>query len=184
MKLSKRVVELLEGFVTKGPKEIDAVVLDSARQQGYILGTTAEAGDPGVTLTLADYDRYSIALRNLQVSYDNLPENGRHAEDYLRQHAEQVTRRLTYLEEPLALVELDGEAGVAQLRSNPPYQDGDDLVYWEALLRAAPHPSVSLSRYRWRPGFREHESLVYPATFAMLGRIAQDLAVSLSAENK
>ena len=38
MNLDKRVIERLEQLVTKGPKQVDAVILNSAPQQGYIVG--------------------------------------------------------------------------------------------------------------------------------------------------
>jgi hypothetical protein len=186
MNISKRVIEQLEQLVSKGPEETEAVVLDSAQQQGYIVGVTAEAEGLSmaeglrVSLALADYDRYSVALRNLQVAYyKDSPQNGDKVEAYLRQRAEQITQRLTYLAEPLELLELDAEAGLVQLRSRAPQQEGEERVYWEAMLQARPHPTVSLTRYRWTPDGSEREPFVYPITFVTLGRIVQDLADTL-----
>jgi hypothetical protein len=180
MNISKRVIEQLEQLVSKGPEETEAVVLDSTQQQGYIVGVTAEAEGLRVSLTLADYDRYSVALRNLQVAYyKDSPQNGDKVEAYLRQQAEQITQRLTYLAEPLELLELDAEAGLVQLRSRAPQQEGEERVYWEAMLQARPHPTVSLTRYRWTPDGSEREPFVYPITFVTLGRIVQDLADTL-----
>jgi hypothetical protein len=68
------------------------------------------------------------------------------------------------------------------LRSDPPYHDGQRLTYWEVLIWANPHPRARLTRYRWQAGNQDREALVYPATFASLGRIAQDLALSLITE--
>jgi hypothetical protein len=178
--ISKRIVEHLEQFVTQEPK---GVILDSTGQKGYVVGIPAEAEGPDILLTLADFDRYSVTVRNLKVSYNNLAKNGSKVKDYLRQRAKQITRRVTYLEEPLELLELDAGAGVAQLRSNAPSQDNETVIYWEALIQIEPHPTVSLARYRWTPDRREREVLVYPATFATLGRIAQDLADSLAEES-
>ncbi|NJN94675.1 MAG: hypothetical protein HC875_11570, partial [Anaerolineales bacterium] len=118
MNLDKRVIEQLEQLVTKGPKQVDAVILNSAQQQGYIVGVPAEAGEPSAAINLEAYDRYSVALRQLEVSHEQtaLPE------DYdpvahVRRCAERVVQRLTYLEEPLILLELDPAEKLAQLRS-------------------------------------------------------------------
>ena len=187
MNINKQVIEQLERLVAKGPENTEAILLDSTQQQGYIVGVTAEAEGINVSLSLADYDRYSAALRNLKVSVsqngDNVSKNG--DKDYLRQCAEQIVRRVTYLEEPLELLELDAEVGLAQLRSRSPHQEGNEKIYWEAMIQIEPRPTavsltcVKLTRYRWIPDGPEREMLVYPATFATLGRIAQDLAESL-----
>lgn len=174
MNINKQVIEQLEQLVAKGPENTEAVLLDSTQQQGYIVGVTAETEGINVSLSLADYDRYSAALRTLKVSAS---QNG--DKDYLRQCAKQVVRRVTYLEEPLELLELDAEAGLAQLRSRSPHQEGNERIYWEAMIQIEPRPTASLTRYRWIPDGPERDMLVYPATFATLGRIAQDLAESL-----
>ena len=89
MNINKQVIEQLEQLVNKGPENTEAVLLDSTQQQGYIVGVTAEAEGINVSLSLADYDRYSAALRTLKVSAS---QNG--DKDYLRQCAEQIARQL------------------------------------------------------------------------------------------
>ena len=69
----------------------------------------AEAQEPSAAITLEAYDRYSVTLRQLEVSYENWPVDKTKEEDYLRQCAERAARRLTYLEEPLALLELNAD---------------------------------------------------------------------------
>ena len=65
MNINKRVIEQLEQLVTKGPENTEAVLLDSTQQQGYIVGITAEAEGVDVSLSLADYDRYSVAFHRI-----------------------------------------------------------------------------------------------------------------------
>jgi hypothetical protein len=179
MNLGKRVIKQLEQLSTKGPKQVDAVILNSTPQQGYIVGVPAEANEPSAAITLEAYDRYSVTQRHLEVSYDNWPTDTGKDEAYLRKCAEWVAHRLTYLEESLVLLELDAGEKLAQLRSNPPHQEEQDLTYWEVLLWAEPRPRARLARYSWTPGSAERELVAYPATFATLGRIANDLALSL-----
>jgi hypothetical protein len=67
-----------------------------------------------------------------------------------------------------------------QLRSNPPQRDEDEVTYWEATIQQADTPSgrettVEMSRYRWQPGMPEREMVRYPATFSLLGRMAESL---------
>lgn len=180
MNLAKRVVAQLEQLVTKGPQHIDAVLLNSP-QQGYIIGVPAADQEPGTTITLETYDRYSVTLRQLEVSYGpSSPDEG-YDEAYLRRSAERAASRLTYLEEPLLLLEFDPAEKLAQLRSNPPHQENEALTYWELFMWAEPQLRVRLARYRWQPG-QGREQITYPATFATLGRLAQDLALSIIEE--
>src|SRR6266508_930063 len=93
---------------------------------------------------------------------------------YLSAAAAAVARGLSFLEEPLAVWELDGSEGMAELRSSPPLREGDEISYWEVTLTAA-QPSARAARYRWAPGMAEREIVAYPATFALLGRMADVL---------
>ncbi len=77
------------------------------------------------------------------------------------------------------MVEFDANQLLAQLRSQPPNQEGKAVTYWEVMLWAEPNLRAKLSRYRWTPDLDQRELLTYPATFASLGRIANDLGISL-----
>lgn len=180
MNIGKRVLAQLEQLAAKGPKSIDAVILNSP-QQGYIVGVPTADQEPGASLTLEAYDRYSVTLRQLEVSYDSSAAGQSDDEAYLRRSAERAASRLTYLEEPLLLLELDPAEKLAQLRSDPPQQEGETLTYWEIFVSAKPQPRARLARYRWQPG-QGREQITYPATFATLGRLAQDLALSIIEE--
>ena len=179
MDISQKVIERLEQLVTKGPKQAEAVLFDLDQEQGYIVGVPVEEDNLGIALTLQGYDRYSVILHNLEMNYPHTA-RGNHKNQNLRAYAEEIIERLSYLEEPLALVELDRAEGIAQLRSNPPRAEKDQSTYWEVLVRSKPYLQVSLARYQWTPDHPERTRVAYPATFATLGRIAQDLAECLS----
>lgn len=181
MEISARVVKRLEEFISKGPEQAEAIVLDSPQQKGYIVAVPNEGNDFGITVTFRDFDRYSVVLRTLEVSHSAVSLNGT-SEDYLHHCADQIRQRLIYLEEPMALIELDEGAGLAQLRTEPTHEAEDGVIYWEALLRIKPEPKISLSRYYWTPDQRERERLEYPATVGIIGRLAEDLAASLAEE--
>lgn len=129
-----------------------------------------------VVLSLADTDRYSVTMRELRVG-SALPRGDSRA--YLSATAAEIARRLSYLEEPLAVWELDGGERIAQLRSSPPLREGEELSYWEVTLAAGESPGAAITRYRWAPNFPERELVAYPATFALLARMADSLAEAL-----
>ena len=135
------------------------------------------AGQPDkAQILFSDHDRYSLALRELVVGKDMVaPADTR---TYLSAAAAAVARGLSFLEEPLAVWELDGGERVVQLRSSPPLREGAEISYWEVTLSAA-QPTAHAARYRWAPGMAERERVAYPATFALLGRMADALAEAL-----
>jgi len=153
--------------------------------------TVLEAGTENTLLVLdaplraqlefSDHDRYSVALRELTVGavVGAAPIDAR---AYLSATAAEVARRLSFLEEPLAVWELDGSERTAQLRSSPPLREGDAVAYWEVTLSAGDEPSARAVRYHWSPGMTEREVLVYPATFALIARVADGLADALRAD--
>ena len=179
MNLQQRVVTQLEQLVAKGPQNIETVIQE-ASEAGYIVGIPAEGKNTGVSISLVDYDRYSVALRHLAVHDNGLVIDDSDTKNYLHQATAEITQRLSYLEEPLALLELNTIDGIAQLRSNPPENGPNDLTYWEVSISVSPHPQAKLARYQWIAGNRERMPVTYPATFATLGRLAKDLAASLA----
>jgi len=178
MKLKQRVINQLEQLATNGPEPLDAVIQKSP-EPGLIVGIPSENGI-GASMSLADYDRYSVTLRHLAVYNKQLTLKADETEQYLHRCAAEITQRLIYLEEPLALLELDTTAGVAQLRSSPPEQGPNRSIYWEVTVRAKPYPQAKLTRLQWTAGRRDRLSLTYPATFATLGRLSEDLATGLA----
>ena len=136
-------------------------------------------GQTAVRLGLFDCDRYSITLRSLEVTRGQAA-----APDDLRERlsgvAAEMTRRLSFLEEPLAVWELDHREGLAQLRSSPPQREGEEVFYWEVALDGAAELRATIGRYRWAPGLTEREPVAYPAAFTMIGRIADALDAALA----
>jgi hypothetical protein len=67
----------------------------------------------------------------------------------LKQVADQLSRRLTYLLEPINAVEVDADQCAIQLRSNPPQKDDNGTSYYELLVKKG--GLVSLCRYKKEP---------------------------------
>jgi len=128
-------------------------------------------------LEFSDHDRYSVTLRDLTVGAGGAAPLD--ARGYLSTAAAEVARRLSFLEEPLAVWELDAGERVAQLRSSPPLREGEEISYWEVALSVGAEPTARATRYHWAPGMAERKVLVYPATFALVARMADSLAAAL-----
>jgi hypothetical protein len=152
--------------------------------------TVLEAGAENVLLVLdaplrarlefSDHDRYSLTLRELTLGVGGAAPNDARA--YLSATAAEVARRLSFLEEPLAVWELDGGERMAQLRSSPPQREGDAVTYWEVTLWAGDEPGARAVRCHWSPGMAEREVLAYPATFALIARMADSMVAALQGD--
>lgn len=165
MTIGKQVVEQLRQIASGA----------AAPSDGTPLVVTDQAYHAQVSFS--DRDRYSLALHELALGSDAPAPADTHA--YLSAAAAAVARRLSFLEEPLAVWELDGGECSAQLRSSPPLREGDDISYWEVVLTAGAQTSARATRYRWTPDMTEREVIAYPATFALIGRMTDALADAL-----
>jgi hypothetical protein len=65
--------------------------------------------------------------------------------EQLKKTSEALSKRLTYLLEPIRPIEVDAEHCVVQLRSQPPQKDEDSTSYYELLVKRT--GELSLCRY-------------------------------------
>jgi len=91
--------------------------------------------------------------------------------DELKAISEDLTSKLTYLLEPIGLVEADADRCSIQLRSNPPQKGEDETSYYELMVRRG--GDITLSRYSKKTGQLRQ---IVPAhvTREVLGRLADD----------
>jgi len=70
--------------------------------------------------------------------------------DQLKKVADALSKRLTYLLEPISPIEIDADQCVVQLRSSPPQRDDNGTRYYELLVRRG--GELSLRRYQKESG--------------------------------
>ncbi|HZZ27219.1 MAG TPA: hypothetical protein VFE46_04360 [Pirellulales bacterium] len=70
--------------------------------------------------------------------------------EQLKKVADALSKRLTYLLEPISPIEIDADQCVVQLRSNPPQRDDNGTRYYELLVRRG--GEISLRRFQKQPG--------------------------------
>jgi len=93
----------------------------------------------------------------------------------LMRAADDLSRRLTYLLEPIALVEADPTVGVAQLRSDPPQRSDGGVTYYELLVGRA--GELQLCRFHRVPG-EPRRPVAAQVTREVLARLAEDFAAA------
>jgi hypothetical protein len=70
--------------------------------------------------------------------------------DQLKKLSDALSKKLTYLLEPISPVEVDADQCVVQMRSSPPQRDDNGTRYYELLVRRG--GELSLRRFEKQPG--------------------------------
>lgn len=90
-----------------------------------------------------------LALETLACAFDRLevfrPAWAGRPMAQVKATAEQLSRRLTYLLEPIRPIETDSERCIVQMRSSPPRTDEDRTSYYELLVERS--GALSLVRF-------------------------------------
>ena len=101
-----------------------------------------EDGTTSLDLALQSQGPVGLAFESLTFQDKQLA--GRSADD-LKKWAERLASRVTYLMEPLILLELDATAGEAELRSQSPTARGELRSFYQARLNGR-EGTLKLSR--------------------------------------
>jgi hypothetical protein len=91
--------------------------------------------------------------------------------DSLKALSAKIQQRLTYLLEPISLLETDSESVSIQMRSSPPQVGDDGRSYYELLVRRG--GEVTLRRYHKAAG-QPRQVIPAHVTREVLGRLADD----------
>lgn len=104
-------------------------------------------GDQHLRCELVALDSLACAFDRFMLTCERLKT---HTPVQLGQVAEKLSKRLTYLLEPISPIEIDSEGCVVQMRSSPPQRLEDRTSYYELLISR--HGEMSLRRYTSIPG--------------------------------
>jgi hypothetical protein len=119
------------------------------QQQLTKLGTggaatlTAETEPKKITCDVVERNPLAVSFNVLRLTTSELASAS--AAD-LERIGKSLSDRLTYLMEPIAPIEIDAQACVVQLRSNPPQRDDDGRSYYELTVRRG--GEIALKRFR------------------------------------
>jgi len=94
----------------------------------------------------------------------------------LKAISQSLTEKLTYLLEPIGLVEADADRCSVQLRSSPPQKGDDGTSYYELMVRRG--GDITLSRYSKKPG-QLRQIVPAQVTREVLGRLADDFVAAI-----
>ena len=95
--------------------------------------------------------------------------------DQLKKVSEGLAARLTYLLEPIKLIEVDADQCVAQLRSSPPQREPEMTTYYELLVRRG--GELTLCRWMKAPA-SERQSVAAQVTREVFLRLVNDFSTA------
>lgn len=153
MTLDERILEKLADWRPDSIRQ--ALTLDD-EPSGWRVHITADTVEKlGVRLS-------SLEVRRLRVleSIASLP-----------QQAQQLASNITGLLEPLKVLEIDEERGIAQLRSVHPSRSGEESHYYEILR----HADGSTFLHRYRVGIGRREAVEFCLTHEALAKLIRDI---------
>ena len=163
MTLSQKIADALENHArsagTVGPGTIQVATQDHRIALGQVVG-----GPVGVA-----FGELSFAATD--------PDPALSGSD-LRSWGDRLAARLTYLMEPLVVLEVDAVAGSAELRSESPTTRGEVTSFYE--VRLGRDRSLRLQRLRFDAATRQRRATACQLTGEVLERLTDDLVASLS----
>ncbi len=150
-----------------------------SRELTNLVGSTTPAtvtvSDPSGIRMQVDFtavDSMSCSLTQIELFVPSL-QNA--AFDALRNWADELSRRITYLLEHIGPLEYDPAAGQVLIRSAPPDTLPDGTQYYEIVLSSHTGGNFSLRRYRTTKGQPGRDLAEMTLTHEVLLKLAEDL---------
>jgi hypothetical protein len=153
-----------------------AAALDE-NTRAYVLpcSITVEEVPSRLTLDLTALDSVGLACNALEFATTSRPD---WSSDALKAWGERIASRVTYLMEPLKVLEADAAEGAVQIRSQSPTPRAQERSYYE--IRLYRQGNLKLKRYAFDDSSRQRREIPCQLTREVLERLADDIAASVS----
>ncbi|MEX0729019.1 MAG: hypothetical protein WEB58_18255 [Planctomycetaceae bacterium] len=134
--------------------------------------TFAEPQGRTLELMFHAVDRIGCSLNQIRLTAPQLA--GKDI-DELREWAEALCRKITYLTEQLGPLEVDALDRKVLIRSTPPDRSGDETRFYEILLQTLGGGQFSLKRYATEKNPPSRDQVEIALTHETLKKLVQDL---------
>jgi hypothetical protein len=156
-------------------RKIAAALDESTRAYVLPCAVTVEDAPNRFTLNLTALDSVGVAFDNLDfVTTDRQDWSS----DALNAWGERLAGRVTYLLEPLKVLEIDARGGEVQIRSKSPSVRADQRGFYE--VRLYKQGMLRMERYVVDDATRQRRRTPCQFTREVLERLADDIAASAS----
>ncbi|WP_165250024.1 hypothetical protein [Paludisphaera soli] len=156
-------------------RKIAAALDENTRAYNLPCVVTLDDGPDRINLEITSLDSVGVALDALEYVASDRKE---WTPEALNAWGEKLSKSVSYLLEPLKVLEVDGGAGLAQLRSASPTVRGDVRGYYEVRLDR--QGICRFERYVVDPGGRGRRRTPCHLTREVVERLADDIAAGSS----
>ena len=155
-------------------KKIAAALNENTR--AYVLPCTVTIEDTPhrVTLHLTALDTVGLAFTSLEFATTSRAE---WTSEALNDWGARLSNRITYLMEPLKVLEIDSGGGEVQIRSQSPTARADQRGYYE--MRLFRQGTLRMQRFAFDETTRKRQQSPCQLTREVLERLADDIVASL-----
>jgi hypothetical protein len=156
-------------------QKIAAAIDENTR--AYILPctVTVEDGPNRFTLNLTALDTVGVAFDDLEFATTNRADWPSEA---LKAWGERLAARVTYLLEPLKVIEIDAGGGEVQIRSQAPTSRAEQRGFYEVRLHK--QGLLRMERYVYNDTTRQRQRTSCQLTREVIERLADDIVASAS----
>jgi hypothetical protein len=156
-------------------RKIAAALDENTRAYVPPCTVTVEDGPNRLTLKLTALDTVGVAFESLEYVATDRRE---WSSDALRAWGERLAARVTYLLEPLKVLEIEPQGGEVQIRSHSPTPRADQHGFYEVRLHR--QGTLFMVRYVFDEVTRRRRQTPCQLTREVLERLADDIVGSAS----
>jgi hypothetical protein len=155
-------------------KKIAAALDENTKAYVLPCSVTVEESPNRLTLQITALDTVGVACTALEFVTTSRSE---WTSDALRDWGGRLASRVTYLMEPLKVIEIDAQGGEVQIRSERPTPRADQRGYYE--IRLFRQGSLRMERFTLDEATRVRRPTLCQLTREVLERLADDFAASV-----
>jgi hypothetical protein len=155
-------------------KKIAAALDENTKAYDLPCTVTVEDSPRRLTLHLTALDTVGVAFTALEFAVTGRPEWSSEA---LKSWGDRLAGRVTYLMEPLKVLEIDAAGGEVQIRSQNPTARAEQRGYYE--MRLFRNGSLRMERFVIDEATRQRRQTPCQLTREVLERLADDIAASV-----
>jgi hypothetical protein len=156
-------------------KKIAAALDENTKVHALPCSVTVEEGLHRLTLHLAALDTVGLAFTVLEFTTTSRAE---WTSEALRAWGERLAGRVSYLMEPLQVLEVDPAGGEVQVRSQSPTTRSQQRGYYEVRLFKT--GSLRMERFAFDETARQRRPIPCQLTREVVERLADEIAASTS----
>jgi hypothetical protein len=155
-------------------KKIAAALDENTKAYVLPCTVTVEESPHRLTLNLTALDTVGLGFTSLEFGTTSRTEWSSEA---LKSWGDRLASRVTYLMEPIKVLEIDAGGGEVQLRSQSPTPRAEQRGYYE--MRLFRNGSLRMERFIFDDATRQRRATPCQLTIEVLERLADDIAASV-----